>query len=128
MGWSFGVLVRPFTHRNLSLTPPIVISVTRFAAGSEAYNVIPSTATLSGTLRCFSRDIRAELPDKMCELVSQMASGLGCSATCTWHALGFPPTVNHFEPSKRALEAAKKTVGESNVSLYARELRVRESL
>ncbi|NJR42102.1 MAG: peptidase dimerization domain-containing protein, partial [Akkermansiaceae bacterium] len=42
--------------RNAKPTDTLVISVTRIRAG-DAYNVIPQTARLSGTVRAFSDDV-----------------------------------------------------------------------
>ena len=55
--------------RNVPPTTPIVLSVTQFHAGA-AYNVIPETAELAGTIRYFDRaanDLVAERMTTICE-------------------------------------------------------------
>lgn len=90
---------------------PLVISVTRLQSGSEAYNVIPRTVTLGGTMRSFSPELREKVPKQVDELVRRVASGFDVSAKVIWMDHGFPPTINHEEQSMKALKAAKKTVG-----------------
>src|SRR6185312_2908766 len=41
--------------RNVRPVDTVVVSVTRIHGG-DAYNVIPESATLGGTVRCFSRE------------------------------------------------------------------------
>ncbi len=60
--------------REVSPLDSVVVTVTQFHAGT-AYNVIPSTARLKGTVRTLSNAVRDEMPAKM----ERIASGI-CSA------------------------------------------------
>ena len=66
-------------------TPPqetAVLTLGQFSAGS-APNIIPQTAVLQGTLRTYSKDLRARLTRRMKEIVDSVAVGLGVRAEYT---------------------------------------------
>ena len=70
-----------------------VISLTRLDAGS-AYNVIPSIATVGGTLRTMKSDTRLQLIEQI-EAVAQTAAKVtGCIVEMELRP-GYPPTINH---------------------------------
>lgn len=59
-------------------TPPqetAVLTIGQFSAGS-APNIIPQTAVLQGTLRTYSKDLRAKLTQRMKAIVDSAAVGL----------------------------------------------------
>ena len=62
--------------RNTPPTKPIVLSVTRFNAGS-AYNVVPGSATIAGTIRYFHDDVIAMAEARIRELCAGMAVAYG---------------------------------------------------
>ena len=62
------------SSREVSPLDSVVVTVTQFHAGN-AYNVIPSTAELKGTVRCLSNAVRDEMPAKM----ERIAAGI-CAA------------------------------------------------
>lgn len=69
-----------------------VLSVTRIT-GADAYNVIPSEATIAGTARFFTREIGEQIETAMRRMVVGMSQGFGASATLDYRLL-FAPTVN----------------------------------
>jgi metal-dependent amidase/aminoacylase/carboxypeptidase family protein len=82
---------------------PVVLSVTQMRAGTEAYNVIPSTCHLAGTLRAFSPEVRRNVPGMVAKLVRTVAAAWDVDAHVEWNAkasnplrseVGYPPTVN----------------------------------
>ncbi len=62
------------SSREVSPLDSVVVSVTQFHAGT-AYNVVPGTAALRGTVRCLSNSVRDELPGKL----ERIAAGI-CAA------------------------------------------------
>lgn len=108
--------LQTLVSRTVSPTDPCVVSITRMQAGSEAYNVIPTSVFLGGTFRCFSHKLRLEFPGLMNELVECIARGHNAVALIDWKSNGFPPTINSPLESQTAFRAAVKTVGRSNVS------------
>ena len=88
-----------------------MISVTQFHAG-DAYNVIPDSAKLCGTIRYFSPEtgemIRKRFPE-MCETV---ARGWERRPEVDYQR-GYPPTVNHADESAFAGRVASEITGEA---------------
>ena len=68
--------MQTIVSRNISPNDPIVLSVTRMQAGN-AYNVIPETAELAGTVRYFSRDAAEQVSERMRALCAGTATAYG---------------------------------------------------
>ncbi|MEN0075182.1 MAG: amidohydrolase, partial [Paracraurococcus sp.] len=100
--------------RNLSPRDPAVVSITK-VQGGEAYNVIPETATISGTARFFSREVATEIESAMGRLAEGVAAGFGATATLDWRLI-FAPTVNDAEQTEALAAAAASLVGEAKVA------------
>lgn len=78
--------------RNTDPHEALILSVTRFDGGS-AFNVIPDTVELWGSVRCFSDQVRAGVP----ALVERVANGVAAAhgATCELEYIrGYSPVVN----------------------------------
>lgn len=91
----------------------VVVSTTRFNAG-EAFNVIPDSVTMGGSVRTFKPETR----DATAARLQQIAKGICAAngATCTFtYQRGYPATVNHAEQTEIALRAAGSVVGEENL-------------
>ena len=100
--------LQSIVSRNLSPRDPAVVSVTK-VMGGDAYNVIPQTATLSGTARFFDRKVGEQIREAMARLADGIAAGFGATATLDWRLI-FAPTVNAPEPTA-AVEAAVNALG-----------------
>ena len=70
-----------------------VISLTRLDAGS-AYNVIPSIASIGGTLRAMKSDTRQQLLEQIEAVAKTAAKVTGCNVEMELRP-GYPPTINH---------------------------------
>jgi len=91
----------------------VVVSVTRIHSG-DSYNVIPETATLSGTVRTFSHITQ----DKIIQQISQISEGIchayGASAEVKYQKR-YPATINTEQETQSAYLAAQEIVGADNV-------------
>ena len=97
-----------------------VLSVTRVQTG-DAYNVIPQTATLSGTVRAFKREVMTMIEQNMARLATAIASGFGAEAKVDFRLL-FAPTVNDADQFVAYADAAAELVGEDRVDRNAAPL------
>ena len=70
-----------------------VVSVTKIEAG-DAYNVIPASTLLRGTIRALSTENLMALRDRVGEIVETTAKVHGCNVTITYSPDFYPPTVN----------------------------------
>ncbi|MGK0169112.1 MAG: amidohydrolase [Gammaproteobacteria bacterium] len=107
--------LQTIVSRNVRPIDTAVLSVTQFHAG-DAYNVIPQTARVSGTVRAFSKDVMNLVETRMTQLATQIASAFGASASIDFRML-FQPTVNDHEQAEVATSICQSLVGESNVQL-----------
>ncbi|MDI3309149.1 MAG: M20 aminoacylase family protein [Acetobacteraceae bacterium] len=105
--------LQSIVSRNLSPREPAVISVTR-VVGGEAYNVIPQTATISGTARFFSRETGKQIEDGLRRVAAGVAAGFGASAELDFRLI-FAPTINAPEQTEALAAAAAELVGEDQV-------------
>jgi amidohydrolase len=71
---------------------PIVLSICRLRAG-EAYNVIPKSVEMGGSVRCSENDARAPFKAQMERVAQQMAGIHGAEAQFTWYE-GSPAMFN----------------------------------
>ncbi len=103
--------------RNIKPSEPAVLSVTCLQAGN-AYNVIPETALIRGTARCFKRETMDLIEEKMQLVASHVAAGFGATAGMEFR-LVFAPLVNDPEQTEAMAGAAAALVGEGNVNRHA---------
>jgi amidohydrolase len=91
-----------------------VISITQMHAG-DAYNVIPETAVLRGTVRAFRKEVMATIKEKIERIASGIAHSLGGEAKADVRIV-FPPLVNNPDEAKWIGDVAASIVGEENVN------------
>ena len=99
--------------RETSPFSPAVITIGRVIAGT-AFNIIPETAELQGTMRAFSKEHREKLVRRITEVASGVASAMG--ATCDINFIdGCPPCVNDAAMTEVVHKAAVESVGDGKV-------------
>jgi IAA-amino acid hydrolase len=79
--------------RTLSPLESGVCSITKFDSG-DAFNVIPASAVLRGTIRALTTETLLALRDKVQHVVETTAEVHGCNVTITYSPDFYPPTVN----------------------------------
>ena len=77
MGAQVVAALQNVSSRQIDPLDPCVISVTRFHAGTTAYNVIPDEAVLAGTLRSFSPETRDRLREAVSSIPAQVSASMG---------------------------------------------------
>lgn len=90
-------------------TVPGIVTVGSFRSG-EAFNVIPDTATLKGTIRSISAEQRDGIKERLAALATNVANGMGASATVEY-AFGAPPVINDPDMTAIVRGAAAEVVG-----------------
>ena len=107
------VALQSIVARNLNPAETGVISVGTFASGT-ASNVIASEATLTGTVRSFTAEVRALLFRRIEEVANGIcqAHGATCSFTARW---GCPATINDEAGTAVMQRVATKVVGVEQV-------------
>ncbi len=106
--------LQSIVSRTLSPRDPAVVSVTK-VLGGEAYNVIPETATISGTARFFSREVGSQIEEGLRRVSAGVAAGFGAAAETRWRLI-FAPTINDPAQTEAYAEAAADLVGADRVA------------
>ena len=103
--------------RGINPVDSAVVTVTQIHAG-DAYNVIPDSVKLCGSIRTFKKGVREKIISSMESVVKGVASGLGASAELRIKQ-GYPATINTAQEAQKAASAAARVVGETKVILDA---------
>jgi len=98
----------------------VVVSVTQVRAGT-AFNIIPESAWMNGTVRTFDSALWQELPGRFERIVHGVAGALGCTAEVAYTRHN-RPTVNDPAMAELAHEAAAEVVGRENVVTHIRTM------
>lgn len=107
--------IQTIVSRNIAPLDACVISVTQIHSGS-AYNVVPDTATLAGTIRYFKDEVCALAERRMQELCDGIAAAYGVEIRFDTRNI-FNVLDNDPDLSDAYMEAAGDIVGEDNVLL-----------
>jgi amidohydrolase len=95
-------------------TDASVLSVTRIHAGS-AYNVVPDSAQIQGTVRTVSPQSRERVERQLRLMASSIAAASGAGCKVDYHR-GTPPTINSGAETELLRRAAQEALGADNVS------------
>ena len=108
------VALQSIVSRNVRPIDAAVVSVTRINGG-DAYNVIPQTAQLSGTVRAFTREVMSLIETGMRRVVKGTAETFGATAEVDFRVI-FAPTVNDAAQADFVAAVCAEVVGEGNVN------------
>jgi len=107
------IALQTIVSRNAPPVETAVLSVTKIHGG-DAYNVIPQTAQLAGTVRAFSRDVMTLIETSMRRIAKGVAEAFGATAEVDFRFL-FAPTVNDAREAEFAAGICAGMVGAQNV-------------
>jgi amidohydrolase len=99
--------------RNTHPVDSVVISVTKIHAG-DAYNVIPDSVQMHGTVRTFQPETQKEIPSSMLRVAEGVCAAYG--GTCELNYMsGYPATINSVEETEISAKAVVDLLGEENI-------------
>ena len=96
--------------REVNPVEPAVLTVGEIEAGT-AFNIIPETARLGGTVRTVDADLRQRMPERIEELARGVARGMRGDAELNYR-FSYPVTRNDAGAAGLALNVAKELFGE----------------
>jgi hippurate hydrolase len=99
--------------RNVDPLQSVVISVTRFEAGTT-HNIIPDDATIAGTVRTLSDETRDLAERRIRQIVEGIVGAHGAEVTINYER-NCPVTTNHDRETEHAIAVASDVVGAANV-------------
>jgi amidohydrolase len=100
--------------RNVSPSDVAVLSVTK-VLGGDAYNVIPQSATISGTVRTYRTETMKLVEAAMKRVAEGVAAGFGAEAVLDFRMI-FAPLNNDPAQTDAIADVAAELVGEDNVN------------
>jgi len=100
--------------RNVDPLKSAVISITQFHAGT-AFNIIPETAELGGTVRTLDPEVRDLVERRIGEVADSIARAYGGSAKTKYSRM-YPVTMNHPREAGVAADIARGIVGAERVN------------
>jgi hippurate hydrolase len=100
--------------RNVAPVETAVVSVTMIHSG-DAYNVIPQSARLSGTVRAFSGEVMQGVEQSMRRIADGTARTFGAEAKVDFRVI-FSPTMNNADEAEFAAGICTEVVGAENVN------------
>ncbi|QKE72512.1 amidohydrolase [Arthrobacter citreus] len=90
-----------------------VLSVTQFHAGT-ADNIIPDTAEIVGTVRCFDEKLRHDAKVRIEQIVKGICEAHGAKYSCHYR-YGYRPVINHDAVTKVLEQTAIEVYGSESV-------------
>lgn len=99
--------------RNADPLDPLVLTVTKIHGGT-AYNVIPATVELGGTVRSYNPNLRETVPELMERVIQGVTEAHGATYTFDYRK-GYLPLVNDEQVSTLVQESLIEAFGEERV-------------
>lgn len=90
-----------------------VVTVSQVNAG-EAFNIIPETCTLVGTVRTFETETQKFIKQKIYDIVQGISGMHGAKSTITYTD-GYPSTYNHHEQAIKAKDVGLTLLSQKGV-------------
>ena len=108
------VALQPIVSRFTDPMDTAVVSTTQIHGG-DAWNVIPQTVMLRGTVRTFKKDVQDRIEKQIEEISRHVAAAYG--ATIKWrYERRYPATVNSEHETELAAQAAVAVAGVERVN------------
>ena len=102
--------LQTIVSREVDPAEAAVLTIGEIGAGS-AFNIIPETARLAGTVRTVSPELRERMPERILEISRGVANGMRGDAELDYR-FAYPVTRNDESAARLALEVAGSLFGE----------------
>jgi amidohydrolase len=112
-GSYFVTMLQTIVSREIAPKDAAVFTVGQFLAGTT-FNVIPDFATMKGTVRCFDRDVRTSMPQRMERILRGVGEAMRVEFDLNY-IFNYPPTVNDRATNDVVREVGRAVVGDGNV-------------
>ncbi len=103
--------LQSIASRNADPVEQLVVSVTSFQTSSTAFNVIPQSVTLRGTVRTMKAEMRDLAEERVTAICKLQAESFGGTAEMKYMR-SYPVMVNHTAQTDFAAEVAKSVSGQ----------------
>ena len=107
--------LQTITSRNTHPVDSVVITVTQIHAG-DAYNVIPDSVRMHGTVRTFQTETRDKIPSSMLRVAEGVCAAYGTTCKLNYMS-GYPATINSLPETEISAKAVVDLLGEDKIIL-----------
>ena len=107
--------LQTITSRNTHPVDSVVITVTQIHAG-DAYNVIPDSVRMHGTVRTFQTETRDKIPSSMLRVAEGVCAAYGTTCELNYMS-GYPATINSVPETEISAKAVVDLLGEDKIIL-----------
>ncbi|WP_137930675.1 M20 aminoacylase family protein [Mesorhizobium comanense] len=105
--------LQTIASRSTDPVEAVVVSVTKFHAG-DAYNIIPESAEIAGTVRTLKKDVAKKSEERIRAICAGLATAYGATIEVDYDA-NYPVTFNHAEETVFASDVAAGVAGDAQV-------------
>lgn len=105
-------MLQTIVSREIAARDPVVVTIGKFHSGTT-FNVIPDEAELAGTIRCFDREIRAGMPERIARIVNGLSAAMRVETRFEYN-FNYPPTVNDAAVNDVTRAVGREVVGPEN--------------
>ncbi|MCA0011267.1 M20 family metallopeptidase [Mesorhizobium sp. B292B1B] len=105
--------LQTIASRSTDPVEAVVVSVTKFHAG-DAYNIIPESAEIAGTVRTLRKEIAKKSEERIRSICDGLATAFGAKIEVDYQA-NYPVTFNHAEETVFASDIAANVAGDAHV-------------
>lgn len=113
IGTSIVQQLQQIVSRRIDPLKPAVLTVATFHAG-DAFNVIPTTAKITGTVRTFDAEVQEAMIKHMHSIVATTCENAGATFKFQYDK-GYPAVINHQAETDLLVKNAALIIGEDNV-------------
>jgi amidohydrolase len=107
------VALQSLVSREIDPTEAAVVTVGKLESGT-VHNVIPQTATMLGTVRTYSPELRNFLETRVGEVASTIAAAFRAEAE-TIYLRGYPPMINHEAAVNLVRDVGTELLGAAHI-------------
>ena len=109
-------MLQTIVSRNTNPLENTVLTIGQFNGG-ENFNVIANEVRLTGTTRAYTTENQKMIKNRMKDIINGISKSFNCEIKLNYKE-GYPPTINHENPSKNVLKASTQVVGDGAGSPY----------
>ena len=102
-------MLQTIVSRNTNPLDNTVVTIGEINGGQN-FNVIADQVRLTGTTRAYTENNRNMIKKRMQDIIDGVSKSFGAEIVLKYKE-GYPPTVNHEDPTKLVLEASSMVVG-----------------
>ena len=102
-------MLQTIVSRNTNPLDNTVVTIGEINGGQN-FNVIADEVSLTGTTRAYTENNRNMIKKRMQDIIDGVSKSFGAEIVLKYKE-GYPPTVNHEDPTKLVLEASSMVVG-----------------